>query len=563
MGRPRAASRWPRRAPALPRAVPAAARSGGALARDPRRRPPRDDHAPARRAPRHRRHRQGPRRRLAARALTYEPFWAVSCGGDLRVGGTDGRDARRARRRIRSTAARSASFGSAAARSRRPASARASGAARTAASPTTSSTPRPASPPSAASSPSPRSRRRLRAPRRSRRRRCSPAPSARASCSTSFGGVIVDADGRAETSASSSRAGRAAAPAGHAPQPEAAAMTGPDPLDYGWWLASRSAGIVAYPRRQPVRARRAADGQQPPAPPRRQEAAARPPRVARRSPAWRRSPPHGLLLLGDGWLKPGSTGIAIPFTMDYRPGSRASGSSPAGRSRSSGRASTCAAASARGCGARCTAGRSPAGRSPWSTCSAPGRTPASGGFRRSSSSRRCRSPGCSRCGCSRRRQRRGRIDRRTDLRPRTRILDLRSESQQRDLVARASAELDRERQAVRVQACGHRRSGLADDVPRRRVGDLRRGAVEASRRCRGSSGPRSSAPGPGSSASARRRRRRRSGSRASANAASSRRAFSSLPSGTRPPSAAMRRVLRSRRSGRGSVRDVVAQAACR
>ena len=23
-------------------------------------------------------------------------------------------------------------------------------------------------------------------------------------------------------------------------------MTGPDPLDYGWWLASRSAGIVAY-----------------------------------------------------------------------------------------------------------------------------------------------------------------------------------------------------------------------------------------------------------------------------------------------------------------------------
>ena len=22
-------------------------------------------------------------------------------------------------------------------------------------------------------------------------------------------------------------------------------MTGPDPLDYGWWLASRSAGIVA------------------------------------------------------------------------------------------------------------------------------------------------------------------------------------------------------------------------------------------------------------------------------------------------------------------------------
>ena len=28
---------------------------------------------------------------------------------------------------------------------------------------------------------------------------------------------------------------------------------------------------------------------------------------------------HGLLLLGDKWLHPGVTGIAIPFTMSYRP----------------------------------------------------------------------------------------------------------------------------------------------------------------------------------------------------------------------------------------------------
>lgn len=28
---------------------------------------------------------------------------------------------------------------------------------------------------------------------------------------------------------------------------------------------------------------------------------------------------HGLLLLGDGWLKPGLAGIAVPFTMSYRP----------------------------------------------------------------------------------------------------------------------------------------------------------------------------------------------------------------------------------------------------
>jgi sulfoxide reductase heme-binding subunit YedZ len=28
---------------------------------------------------------------------------------------------------------------------------------------------------------------------------------------------------------------------------------------------------------------------------------------------------HGVLLLGDKWLKPGLTGIAIPFSMSYRP----------------------------------------------------------------------------------------------------------------------------------------------------------------------------------------------------------------------------------------------------
>jgi methionine sulfoxide reductase heme-binding subunit len=28
---------------------------------------------------------------------------------------------------------------------------------------------------------------------------------------------------------------------------------------------------------------------------------------------------HGVLLLGDKWLKPGFTGIAIPFSMSYRP----------------------------------------------------------------------------------------------------------------------------------------------------------------------------------------------------------------------------------------------------
>jgi sulfoxide reductase heme-binding subunit YedZ len=87
-------------------------------------------------------------------------------------------------------------------------------------------------------------------------------------------------------------------------------------LDHGWWLASRSAGIMAYlllsasvvlglakalrlaPRSTPVlrlmheRIALIALGA-----------------VAA----------HGLLLLGDGWLRPGLGGVLVPFTMDYRP----------------------------------------------------------------------------------------------------------------------------------------------------------------------------------------------------------------------------------------------------
>ena len=95
-------------------------------------------------------------------------------------------------------------------------------------------------------------------------------------------------------------------------------MTGPDPLDYGWWLASRSAGIVAFlgvsvsvlcgllmannlPRRRGAKKQLLAV----------HEIAALSGLAALAA--------HGLLLLGDGWVKPGITGIAIPFTMDYRP----------------------------------------------------------------------------------------------------------------------------------------------------------------------------------------------------------------------------------------------------
>ena len=95
-------------------------------------------------------------------------------------------------------------------------------------------------------------------------------------------------------------------------------MTGPNPLDYGWWLASRSAGIVAMiavsasvligllmannlPRRRGAKKRLLAL----------HESTALVGLLAISL--------HGLLLLGDSWVKPGLTGIAVPFTMSYRP----------------------------------------------------------------------------------------------------------------------------------------------------------------------------------------------------------------------------------------------------
>jgi sulfoxide reductase heme-binding subunit YedZ len=88
-------------------------------------------------------------------------------------------------------------------------------------------------------------------------------------------------------------------------------------VDHGWWLASRSAGIVAYlllsasvvlGLGMAVRL----------APPRyRPELRALHERIALISLGAVAA--HGLLLLGDGWLRPGLTGVLVPFTMDYRP----------------------------------------------------------------------------------------------------------------------------------------------------------------------------------------------------------------------------------------------------
>jgi sulfoxide reductase heme-binding subunit YedZ len=92
----------------------------------------------------------------------------------------------------------------------------------------------------------------------------------------------------------------------------------PDPGKYPWWLASRAAGIVAFllitaavvlglamaskmPRRPGLKRNLVKIHEQ----------------VA--LTALVAIGLHGVLLLGDAWLKPGVTGIAVPFTLSYRP----------------------------------------------------------------------------------------------------------------------------------------------------------------------------------------------------------------------------------------------------
>ncbi len=95
-------------------------------------------------------------------------------------------------------------------------------------------------------------------------------------------------------------------------------MTEPDPANYPWWLASRSAGIVAFLLittavllglfmasnvfRRPGLKRNLVKIHE-------QVTLA----------ALAAIGAHGVLLLGDVWLRPGVTGITIPFTMAYRP----------------------------------------------------------------------------------------------------------------------------------------------------------------------------------------------------------------------------------------------------
>ena len=88
-------------------------------------------------------------------------------------------------------------------------------------------------------------------------------------------------------------------------------------LDHGWWLASRSAGVVAYLllSASVVLGLAMALRLAPP----RSAAVLRTAHERIALIALGAVAAHGLLLLGDGFLRPGLSGILVPFAMDYRP----------------------------------------------------------------------------------------------------------------------------------------------------------------------------------------------------------------------------------------------------
>lgn len=95
-------------------------------------------------------------------------------------------------------------------------------------------------------------------------------------------------------------------------------MTGPDPMQYGWWLASRASGVVALALvTASVAIGLTMAGK-----------VLRRPGVGRKLKALHEQTAlaglvaiaiHGITLLGDRWLHPGVSGILVPFHMGYRP----------------------------------------------------------------------------------------------------------------------------------------------------------------------------------------------------------------------------------------------------
>jgi sulfoxide reductase heme-binding subunit YedZ len=94
-------------------------------------------------------------------------------------------------------------------------------------------------------------------------------------------------------------------------------MSTTDPFNYTFWLASRAAGIVGFIALGLVAVLGLVNALR----------LVRPRTAARLRPYHERLAltglacivAHGLLLLGDRWLRPGLTGILVPFTMGYRP----------------------------------------------------------------------------------------------------------------------------------------------------------------------------------------------------------------------------------------------------
>ena len=147
------------------------------------------------------------------------------------------------------------------------------------------------------------------APGRSPAARCSRATAAACSCCDD-GSQWSAAVRRHARAAAAARACRASARGG--------GMTGRDPMEYAWWLASRASGIVALALISlSVILGLAMAGR-----------VSREPKLRRAMIAVHEHAAlaaliaiavHGITLLGDKWLDPGPLGILVPFHMDHEP----------------------------------------------------------------------------------------------------------------------------------------------------------------------------------------------------------------------------------------------------
>jgi sulfoxide reductase heme-binding subunit YedZ len=95
-------------------------------------------------------------------------------------------------------------------------------------------------------------------------------------------------------------------------------VTGGNPMEVGWWLASRASGLVALGLMGfsvALGLAMAARAFRQPGVPRVLLAVHEHMALA----ALVAIAVHGITLLGDPWLKPGVTGLLVPFSMDYKP----------------------------------------------------------------------------------------------------------------------------------------------------------------------------------------------------------------------------------------------------